>query len=432
MISPDNELWQSFLADDHATVARLLEEHPELRQQLNRGASDCDMPPLAAAKSRQMVDVLIAAGASVEDVSRWWASGFGVDRVKPAAARRLLQCGAEITIHAAAGIGLIDTVREMLDERPELARAGGGDGGHPLHFCTDPEIARLLISRGADIDARDDDHLSTPAQWRIGDAPEVVRLLLEHGAASDVFMAAGLGDLDLATGLVARDGSCTAQRIGNNKGAFPGIGFQGRGGTIYQWSLGFNLSPHEVALKRGHAELYEFLLAHSTPRTQLLVAATTANRPLAEAIAADHPGIVDSLDDEDRALLPKFCWETNKDIEAVRLMLDLGFPIVAPESNHGCTALHNAAWCGDADLVRLLIQRGHPTDVRDPDHHSTAIGWAVHSCTQAKRHPEGRFPEVVELLLAAGTPFDPVDFPVGHDRVDEVIKKHLDGRASGS
>jgi ankyrin repeat protein len=106
-------------------------------------------------------------------------------------------------------------------------------------------------------------------------------------------------------------------------------------------------------------------------------------------------------------------------------MLDMGFLVEAREFNHGCTALHNAAWCGDPELVRLLLERGHPSDVRDPDHQSTPIGWAVHSCTEAKRHPDGRFPEVVKLLLEAGTPFDTKFYPVGEKGIDAVLKKHL-------
>ena len=170
-------------------------------------------------------------------------------------------------------------------------------------------------------------------------------------------------------------------------------------------------------------------MENTPPKAKFLVACTSANRTMAEQIASDHPNIVSRLDEEDRALLAKFCWETNKSIEAVRLMLDLGFPIEAREFNHGCTVLHNAAWCGDSELVCLLIERGHPTDVRDPDHDSTPIGWAVHSCLEAKRHPDGRFPEVVALLLEAGVPFDPKNYPVGHEGIDEVIKKHLDAAA---
>ena len=416
---------RSFLADDHAAVAQLLDKHRQFREYLNRGVFDWNMPPLAAAKSREMIDVLIANGALVEKVSDWWAPGFGVDQVAPATASYLVQQGAEITIHAATGIGLIDVVRDMLEGSADLALQKGGDGCHPLHFCKDPAIAVVLLAHGAEIDARDDDHDSTPAQWRIGDAPELVKFLLDQGATADIFMAVGLGDLDLAKRLVAQDPAVTAYRIGNNKGPFPGCGYQGRGGSIYQWSLGFNLSPHEVALKRGHKKIYEFLIESSAPREKLLVACTSANRSMAEAIVADQPDIVSSLDAEDLALLPKYCWETNKSIDAVRLMLDLGFPIDAREHNHGCTALHNAAWCGDTELVQLLIERGHPTDARDPDHGSTPIGWAVHSCIEAKRHPNGKFPEVVQLLLDSGTPFDPQLYPVGHDAIDAVIKKKL-------
>jgi ankyrin repeat protein len=421
---------QSFLADDHATVARLLDENPTLRQHLSDGHFKWEMPPLAAAKSREMVDVLIDRGAQVESVSKWWTPGFGVDQVAPAIARYLVERGAELSIHAAAGIGLADVVREMLDRDASLVHARGGDGCQPLHFAATIEIAQLLIERGADVNARDEDHDSTPVQWRIGDAPDVVRFLLQQGAEADIFLAAGLGDLDLAKKLLQEVPDCTTYRIGNNQGPFPGIGFGGRGGTIYQWTLGFNLSPHEVALKRNHRDVYDFLLAHSPDRAKFLVACTSANRPLAESIAAAHPNIIADLDEEDLALLPKFCWETNKDIEAVRLMLDLGFPVSAREHNHGHSALHNAAWCGDVDLVRLLLDRGHAADVRDPTHNSTPIGWAIHSCTEAKRHSDGHFAEVVELLLAAGCPFEPQNYPVGDDAIDAVIKRHLDGQAT--
>ncbi len=422
---PGQQLMEAFLSDDHPVVAELLGRHPQFREHINRGVFDWNMPPLAAAKSREMVDVLIDNGAQVQKVTEWWAPGFGAYQVEQATALYLVQRGAELTIHAATAIGLIDIVREMLERSPEWVSAKGGDGCHPLHFCTDRDLAAVLLANGADIDARDEDHDSTPAQWRIGDAPDLVKFLLQRGATPDVFMGAGLGDADLTERLVTDDPSVTSHRIGNDKGLFPGCGFKGRGGSIYQWSLGFNLSPHEVALKRGHTKIYEFLMDRSAPEAKFLVACTSANRAVAESIAADHPEMVGTLDEEDLALLPKFCWETNKNIDAVRLMLDLGFPVDAREHNHGCTALHNAAWCGDLELVQLLIERGHPTDVRDPDYESTPIGWAVHSCTEAKRHPNGKFPEVVQLLLDNGTPFDAKYYPVGHEGIDAVIKQKL-------
>jgi hypothetical protein len=235
-------------------------------------------------------------------------------------------------------------------------------------------------------------------------------------------MAAAMNDLSLAKKLVEDDPACTTYRIGNNTGPFPGIGFHGRGGTIYQWTLGFNQSPQEIAHGRGHAELFDFLMDRTPPRHRLLVACMLADRPLAVSIAAQFPSLVGELDEEDKALLAKSCWETNLNPEAVRLMLDLSFPIDAPESNHGFQALHNAAWCGDAQLVKLLIERGHPVDQRDPGYQSTPLGYALYSCVTAKRHPEGDFPGVVRLLLEAGTPLEARMFPSGDARIDAVIQ----------
>jgi hypothetical protein len=63
-------------------------------------------------------------------------------------------------------------------------------------------VAALLLDHGARIDARDEDHDSTPAQWLIGESPEVARFLLERGAKTDIFLAAALGDLAMAGRLV--------------------------------------------------------------------------------------------------------------------------------------------------------------------------------------------------------------------------------------
>ena len=418
------EAWKTALASDNlAAIRRLFETYPEALGRIDDGVFAWGMPALAAAKSVEMAECLLKQGATVETVSQWWAPGFGANEVQPDVARYLISRGASLSPHAAAGIGLVDELARLLDDDPDRVHAQGGDGCQPLHFAQQTDVARLLVDRGADLNARDEDHDSTPVQWRIKDAPEVVRFLLDQGAQPDIFLATGLGDLDLAHELVTNDPQVTGQRIGYNNGAFPGIGHKGRGGTIYQWTLGFNLSPHEVALKHGHESVYAFLFEHTPPRYQLLVACTSGNRELAEAIVGEHATLVNDLDDEDRTLLAKFCWETNINVDAVRLMLDLGFPIDVPEPNHGFMALHNASWCGRPDLVKLLLDRGHPLDRRDPAYHSTALGFAIHSCTEAKRHPNGEFAEVVELLVTAGVPVDVHQYPSGDVAIDAVLER---------
>ena len=336
----------------------------------------------------------------------------------------MAQQNEDQAVHKAALARRADEVAEMLRSDPALIEAKGMDARTPLHCARTVAVAALLLDHGARIDARDEDHDSTPAQWLIGESPEVVRFLLTRGAKADIFLAAALGDMALAEKLVAEDGKCVAYRIGKAP-QFPAIGHAGRGGTIYQWTLGFNSYPHQIALKRGHPAMFDFLYAESDWETRFLVNCVLARRAEAEAIAKEHPGIVPELQDEDRELVAKYCWETNTNYDAVKLMLDLGFPVAHPEHAHGYTPLHNAAWAGSGDLVELLIGRGHPVGIRDPGYNATPLGYALHDCVVEKRHPEGEFARVVKALVEAGSPMDGVKYPTGDAGVDEVLRGYM-------
>jgi ankyrin repeat protein len=366
---------------------------------------------------REHPELINAAG-------RTWSPGFHSDRINLEVVRFLVERGAPLSIHAAAGFGFVDAMKSLLDADPDLVRAKGGDGCTALHFARNVTTARFLLERGAEIDARDEDHDSTPAQWRIGSAPEVSRLLLEQGARADIFLAAALGDQPLAERLIGENPACVAYRIGRLT-EFPPIGHRGRGGSILQWTLAFNSYSHQIALLKGHPEMFHLLERNSDPQTRLLVYCTLARREEALAIASQYPGLVAGLPTLDLELLPRYCWETNLNYEAVRLMLDVGFPIAQTESSHGYSPLHNAAWAGNAALVDLLLSRGHPVDMVDPRYKSTALGYAFHDCLVEKRHPEGDFPQVIELLLKAGSPWDRTNYPTGNEQVDRVLSRYL-------
>ncbi|MBV8843715.1 MAG: ankyrin repeat domain-containing protein [Bryobacterales bacterium] len=331
---------------------------------------------------------------------------------------------ADQAVHKAALAGQADTLTAMLRADTSLIDAKGMDARTPLHCAGTVAVAALLLDHGARIDARDEDHNSTPAQWRIGEAPDVARFLLERGARPDIFLAAALGDMALAEKLVGEDRGCPGHRIGKAP-QFPPLGHEGHGGTIYQWTLRFNSYPHQIALMKGYQAMFDFLYAESDLATRLLVNCVLGRREEAQAIASAHPEIVPELADVDRELLAKYCWETNTNYEAVELMLDLGFPVTHPERNHGYTPLHNAAWAGSGDLVELLIARGHPVDIRDPVFQTTPLIWALHDCLVEKRHPEGEFARVVKALLESGSPLEGVKYPTGHPEVDEVLQAYF-------
>ncbi|HLY40724.1 MAG TPA: ankyrin repeat domain-containing protein [Terracidiphilus sp.] len=331
---------------------------------------------------------------------------------------------ADQAVHKAALAGLTDQLAEMLETDPSLIDAKGMDARTPLHCAGTVAVAELLLDRGARIDARDEDHDSTPAQWRIGESPDVVKFLLEYGAKPDIFLAVALGDLTLVKRLVMQDRGCLANRIGKAP-EFPPLGYEGRGGTIYQWTLGFNSYSHQIALLKGHKVIFDFLYAESDVMTQLLVNCVLARRAEAFAIVEKHPTVLSRLQDADRELVAKYCWETNTNYDAVRLMLDLGFPVAYPENSHGYTPLHNAAWQGSGDLVELLIARGHPVNIRDPRYSATPLQYALHDYLVEKRHPEGEFARVTKSLLEAGSSLTGIEYPTGDPTIDEALQPYI-------
>jgi hypothetical protein len=162
---------EAISGNDLATVRQLFEAHPEAAEHIDAGIFNWGMPALAASQSPEMVGSLIEKGASVDEVSKWWAPGFGASQVLPEIAQCLIERGATVSPHAVSGIGLVEELAEMLNGDSELVHAPGGDGCHPLHFAQCLPVAKLLVDRGADLNARDEDHESTPVQWRIKDAP---------------------------------------------------------------------------------------------------------------------------------------------------------------------------------------------------------------------------------------------------------------------
>ena len=101
------------------------------------------------------------------------------------------------------------------------------------------------------------------------------------------------------------------------------------------------------------------------------------------------------------------------------------FLVAHPEHRHGYTPLHNAAWAGSGDLVELLLERGHPVDIRDPAFDATPLGYALYDCLVEKRHPEGEFARVVQALLASGSPLEGVKYPTGDAALDDALRPYI-------
>jgi uncharacterized protein len=109
----------------------------------------------------------------------------------------ILESAHELDVFEAAAVGRVDRVRELVDANPGLATAFAPDGFHALGlaaFFGSPEVVRLLVERGADVNAvaRNAQIRTTALQAAAASSDnESARLLVEAGADVNVAQPGG-------------------------------------------------------------------------------------------------------------------------------------------------------------------------------------------------------------------------------------------------
>lgn len=414
-MSPALEQLQAALAaDDVPAVRAVFSSHPELARRIDEPiGGPFDAPAICRVRSRAMLDVLLDAGADINARSRWWAGGFGLlDSAPPELAEYAIARGARVDAHAASRLGMLDRLRELVSRDPAVVHARGGDGQTPLHFAATVDVAAFLLDRGAAIDARDVDHESTAAQYMTDSRHDVARYLVSRGSPTDLMLAAALGDVDLARRHLDADPSSARMRV--NGDWFP-MSNPRAGGTIYQWTLGFQASAHDVARRFGHDAVLELLLERSPAHVQFIDACWTGDRPRALALL-EGAEVRDRLGAEDRRLVADAA--RNNATTAVELMLECGWPVDA-RGQHAGTPLHWAAFHGNAAMISAILRYKPPLEVRDRDFDATPLQWAIHGSEHGWYARSGDYAATVEALLSAGARRPPT--PAGSAAVREAL-----------
>ena len=393
------QLHDALQRHDADTARLLFAQHAQFRQLINAPFFAFNAPAIVAyANDAALVDVLLEFGADPNVRSDWWAGSFhALHGATGAAAARLLAAGAIPDACAAAHLDDADLLAAMLAANPERVEERGGDGQTPLHFARSRRVIDLLLSAGADVDARDVDHRATAAEWMLERSQgagryQLARYLVERGAHADIFLAVALGLTDRARALLQANPALLDEKTGRGRYAeMPPSSFH-----IYLWSIGGNRSPLEVAAQFGHDDTLAAMLAFATPVQQLRLACRRTDTEAARAVVRAHPGLIASLSAQDHRAITDAAWDG--DAPAVALMLELGFAPSTPGHDSG-TALHCAAWQGSAATVAALL--GTPQGralltVRDAHHQDTPLGWCRHG---AKHGPRGGDFAAVETLL---------------------------------
>lgn len=352
--------------------------------------------------------------------------------------------GSDLSVAAAAGD--VAAVGAWLDREPDLVdRKGGPFGWEPLLYAcysriddgspgrSTTEVARLLLSRGADPNAGfllqgevppftaltavfgdgEDGH-NQPAHHEV---EALARLLLEAGAdpndgqtlynrhfrPNDAHLR-----LLLEFGLGRHRGGPWYRRLGDRLHSPARLlseelwaaarkDFRDRvrllvehGADVNARGLRDGRTPYEAALLAGNGEVAEYLLANGAERVSLspdaafAAACVSGRRAEALALLAERPGLKESLGPHGRVALVHRAVEAGR-AEGVRLMAELGFEIAAMTSHDGvgvnlaATPMHNAAWLGNLALVKLLLSLGADPTVRDPNYQGTPRDWAEHN-----------------------------------------------------
>jgi ankyrin repeat protein len=312
----------------------------------------------------------------------------------PAVAKRLLDGGAEMTIHAAVALGDVARVHELIQADPGPLRRIDRNGGL-LTLAVNHghlEMARLLLDLGADVDER------TMLE-------ELEEPTLSWGMP--LWYAALAGNRDLVELLLDR-------------GADPNANVYASGWPLRNAWDHQDDSVKRLLLERGaKRQPYMIAEAHDVFEAQRLLEIDPTEETARELVwsAADHgcPAIVELALPRLTAPLadPAWNWILIQPVRGADSGNNEGFfGCMAALLRHGInpdvarfgqTVLHFTAarhsGLSGADRARfasMLLDAGARLDARDELLKSTPLGWA---CRWGRK-------ELVELLIARGAPVD--------------------------
>ena len=347
-----------------------------------------------------------------------WATCFGT--AKPEVAQYLLAHGARHNIASAVATGAVDAIRAIVRHSPaELERVmdRANQHRHPLHLAVmkgQRGSLETLLALGADTESLDGAGLTALDQAALSERTELVRVLIERGAALRPPAAISLGRMDVVDELFRTDPQSlrprrrwgtlivrAAERAPGAvidalvaRGASPNV--EDSPDTSVDSTLGY--TPLHAAAFYGNASAARALVAHGASVTAR--DARYFGTPIGWAAFARHQDVVDLL--LQGAIVDIFDAVQHERVELIRaavahdpasLERPLGnyLAVEPPDWLKGWwRPLSFAVVREKRDAARTLLELGADTSARDPD------GRSVLELARAESTPE-----MVSLLVSS-------------------------------
>jgi len=317
--------------------------------------------------------------------------------------------------------GLAAVARLLLDAGASPATNNGGSGRshtNPYHSAlggsvevNDAEVTAVLLEAGAN----PNDHQCIGRAAEHGDH-RCLDLLLAAGASVAgtwaVDAAVGANDPGAVTILMEALRHATGQTAPSASEALPDAAANASSEVVAAL-LDAGADPNTgddqdfSALRRavrcGRSDTAALLARHgapddSTDMDRFIGACVRADRLTAEALMAGDRDMLGRLTDDDRAVLVDAAG--SNPVAAVALMVDLG---LSPEARNasGEQPLHVAAYAGNAEVVRFLIDAGADVDARDANFDATPLAFATVGSGE-RAGQTGNWVDTVRTLVDAG------------------------------
>ncbi|MDM0122231.1 ankyrin repeat domain-containing protein [Variovorax arabinosiphilus] len=303
-------------------------------------------------------------------------------------------------LYGAAGLNRdVELTRLLLE-----AGADPNDGESLYHSLDDPACTRLLLAAGARVGG-------TNALYRVLDFDQLasLQLLLAHGGDPNEAAPDGVAS-DWGRPLLW---AIRRRRSPAHVEALLDAGADASARTPE------GIDAHTLALRFGLTDVAGLLArrlgsnAPLPPGEQFAAACACGDGPAARRLQQAHPQLLSSLSPVQLRLLPELAAQPGCGA-AVRLMVELGWPITVTGGDWEASALNQAVFRGDAALTRFLLEHGATWTERHGfgDDVSGSLSWA----SLNRPTEDGDWVGCAEALVANGFP-DAQPDPGGSDGV---------------